>query len=431
METVTQQPSKPILPDFTRWQWASTAERLWWSTLFKEASNAFLDIERLSVVEGLRKAAWQFLSISELPSNVQWAHQHGLVCVPVYATHQSNQYSSSGSSQGHINTIRVVFVRKEDYEDVLPFTQDDKIGEWLGYPSCCRDAFNNTWVKGQVDSTYEQSRTDTTYIEASTMLRWMGVRFVPHLPCTFGCEASAKLGLAFEALGKKHGYLEQMMVVREAQNWPAKWSRWHGIAEIEFPALKIVTRTDYTPALEQFTYNSKGTYVKPSADLWKDNGYSGPESMRGAHSQLIAILKDKLPLHTRLLDLGCGNGHLLRRLTIHRPDVKIAGIDKNAAAITRTPMLHGKWWSGDIQSLVWKDWNPQAVLVSPVRFTEMDAEDASNTRAILRTVPQVFLYNYHDNQKESLEKVANDAGFPKIQTLCKTPLVTVGLVVNS
>ena len=49
----------PVLPDWTRWSWRSAEERDWWMPLFTRASNAYQDVERLSVVHRLRPAAFQ------------------------------------------------------------------------------------------------------------------------------------------------------------------------------------------------------------------------------------------------------------------------------------------------------------------------------------------------------------------------------------
>jgi hypothetical protein len=218
----TQTPTNPVLPDFTRWQWASMDERAWWSPLFMEAANAFKEVERLSVLEGVREAAWQNVNTSELIEATQWAHYRGLLVVPTNTTGQAGSYSAQ-QSQG-TDIVRIVYVRPENYAKVLPWVGDHHIGEMLGFPPCCRVAFRETWGKGQVDSTYEQfaNTTGLTYIH--TLFRWMGIRTVPHMPCSHDCEQSIELERNSLGVAHKYGYAEQLQTINEVQSWPVKWS---------------------------------------------------------------------------------------------------------------------------------------------------------------------------------------------------------------
>jgi hypothetical protein len=419
----TQTPTNPVLPDFTRWQWASMDERAWWSPLFMEAANAFKEVERLSVLEGVREAAWQNVNTSELIEATQWAHYRGLLVVPTNTTGQAGSYSAQ-QSQG-TDIVRIVYVRPENYAKVLPWVGDHHIGEMLGFPPCCRVAFRETWGKGQVDSTHEQftNTTGLTYIH--TLFRWMGIRTVPHMPCSHNCEQSIALEKSLQMVAQKYGYGEQFRLINEVQGWPVKWSRLFGIVELVSPALKITTRSDWTPTLQKF--EKAGRYIKPIAGIWEENGYSNPETMREAHSTLLYSLKDSLPQNARVVDLGCGNGLLLKRLRMHRPDITIGGVDINKTAIEHAGL--GRWKVGKIQECQWTTWKPDVVLVTPGRLTEMTPEDAELTRGALASVPQVFLYSYADTlTKGNLEHLATQAGFPHIQMLTKTPLVSVGLV---
>jgi hypothetical protein len=181
----------PILPDFTRYQWASITEKEWFEPLISSASNAFLELERLSVVEGIRKAAWQFVNYDEMIPLCEWAHKHDLLVLPIHNASVGSSYSSSGGQTGSYNAYRVVITRPEHYKEVLPFEGDHHIGDMLGFPACCREAFRNTWAKDSVDTTWEQMHGLTSLSPyASTLLRWMGIRFVPHLPCKYNCDES-------------------------------------------------------------------------------------------------------------------------------------------------------------------------------------------------------------------------------------------------
>lgn len=417
---MTQKSVVPVLPDFTRWQWASVAERAWWQPLFTEATNAFVELERLAVVRGIRRGAYQYVALNDVQRMSTWAAEHGLVMVPITAASTGSGYSSSGST-GPQNAIRVVYVKPEHCSDVFPF-DNQNTGKILGYPSCCRTAFDATWGQHHVDSTYEQLTPGHFSVEASTMLRFMGIRFVPHMPCHFACEESIKSGLAFEQLGKDSGFIEQMRLIREVQNWPMTWNRLFGIAVTETPALKITTRSDWTPTKDEFIVNPTGVYHKPTKDLWEANGFKNPDAMRQAHTTLLNMLATHLPQNARVLDLGCGNGLLLKRLVLHRPDVKIAGIDANLDRLPKG-LGTGKWYHGSIESGCWVDWIPSAVLINPKRVLEMTPESASKIQHILADIPQVFLYTYDDGD---LGKHSHDAGLP-VRVIVKTKFVCGGL----
>src|SRR5690606_19912788 len=112
--------SNPILPDWTRWSWASTTERAWWAPLMRDISNAFIELELLSVVEGIRRAAWQFVAPHELPEKTRWAHQHGLLLIPIEHTNVSTTSYSSGGPNPYapagVASYRCVYVRPEHYD---------------------------------------------------------------------------------------------------------------------------------------------------------------------------------------------------------------------------------------------------------------------------------------------------------------------------
>jgi hypothetical protein len=114
------------LPDFTRWQWASQTERQWWRPLFTEVAQAFHTLERLSVLHGVRRAAWLIVSPAELVTLTQWAHQHELLVIPTATTEGVEApYSTTAAKDGHY--LRVILTTPEHYRDILPWKTDDHI----------------------------------------------------------------------------------------------------------------------------------------------------------------------------------------------------------------------------------------------------------------------------------------------------------------
>jgi hypothetical protein len=84
------------------------------------------------------------------------------------------------------------------------------------------------------------------FSETNVLWRWLGIRAVPHLPCSFDCQHSIALGKKLMEMGRYAGYQDEMDWLLEILSWPVEWSALHGIAEIKTPILKISTRTDAT-----------------------------------------------------------------------------------------------------------------------------------------------------------------------------------------
>jgi len=420
--------NNPILPDWTRHAYVSAAAREWYAPLFADYISAFHTLERLAVVEGIRQAAWQFISPAELVEQTAWAHEHGLLLIPAENSFTGQSYSSGAPPAGTgTASYRCVLVKPHLYEHILPFRDNQKIGRYLGYPQCCRNAFDVTWGSGWVDTTLAQwELTDWTKPTlASTLWRFMGVRFVPHLPCSWSCVESNNLASQFIDLANKYGYGEQVRFAKELFAMPVKWSQVFGVAELVSPIVKVSTRSNWTPTME--CAEKPGSHAEVTDALWLDNGFKTAAGMREAHGPLLQALTVGVPQNARVVDLGCGNGLLMRRLKQERHDVKIAGVDTNADAIAHIPPLSGTWWNGTIQSIVWQGWTPDVALINPVRLVEMPPEDAVELRERLLRLPLVIVYVYSDHINE-LESLVEQAGLGPVEMLTKTPAVTVGLL---
>ena len=260
----------PILPEWTRWSWAGIPERNRFAPLVKQLKIAWANIERLSVVDGMRMGALQYVKFSDLSGLDHWAHTHGVRMIPITAARVSGFQSIQVLENP--NSLRVLFVKSEHYDTVIPLDLNNhrRVATLLGYPTCCLNAFERTWARGQVDSTYEAFvntparaagvSNSTPY--AHSLLRWLGIRAGFHMPCAHDCAPSQKIAEEIIALGIKYGYVDEMHFLEEAMRWPIKWSRLFGIAEIVTPVIKISTRTDWTSELQSFAH--AGIYTKPS-----------------------------------------------------------------------------------------------------------------------------------------------------------------------
>lgn len=346
------------LPDFTRVLWASEEHRATWGERLRRIGAAWADIERWSVVDGVRPGALQMADPEDLPRMAAWAAQHGIVALPVARVASPSEYSAEllPAKPGEAWAYRVAFCRP-DLAGEWQGADDAKVGELLGFPACCREFFDRVWKQaGVVDTTwpmYAATGSADGPPEANILLRWLNVRLVPHLPCSASCEATAGLGRKMADVGERHGYAQEVAWIREMLAWPVEWTALHGIAEIRYPVAKVSAMTEATA--EKLVVRRSGI---PPADAargtvfpfvgtelvqlkvgrrqkalrsldpreWEDNGFSSLDAMEAAH---VVVLEAACELTDRdhLTDLGCGNGRLLEAFGARVPGLRLSGVE--------------------------------------------------------------------------------------------------------
>lgn len=236
-----------VLPDFTRWIWLSEEARSVWQLRIAAISRAWAQVEAASVVRGIRHSMLAFPAIEHLPKAVQDAADHGLLLLPLALESAGDSYSASSSAykSGQPGKYRCAVTRPEYAGRWLTaYRENDElaIGELLGYPSCCAEFYRRVWVQQQCVDTTEHMAINGTEgpPEANILLRWLSVRLVPHLPCSFGCERTVKFGQALGELWELMGFGQELRWAHEMLSWPMEWSALHGVAEIRTPVLTIM-----------------------------------------------------------------------------------------------------------------------------------------------------------------------------------------------
>jgi Methyltransferase domain len=445
------------LPDFTRIMWVSDRARKTWQPILDLIIKAWLEIEWLSVVEGVRACCLIAVTPEQfVHKGGQWA-EHGLNNLPL-AVQGSSNYTYSATSTpvkpGKPIIFRIVVGKPHhviEFKRAWDAGDDMSIGRLLGYPDCCMDFYRENWIQhGLVDTTWPMATKDLTLSgeqtavegsgppEANILWRWMGARAVPHLPCSLSCDATVEFGRKMIQVGRKAGYAMEMDRLMEILSWPVEWSALHGIAVIKTPVLKVSTRTDATPCeyvvrREGTVYPSEGAsglnfpYSRSnrlrspeprnldkrsslSCDLrdypawyWTDNGFSNVEAMNEAHAPIVE-LASSLALETRgnVLDLGCGNGALLQKIFQKNPGIVPCGIDLSPKSIAHAgiilPDFSDNFKAADMfenHEALWADKYFSLAIVMPGRFLERDAESADRLRNLLRkNCRSLLLYAY-------------------------------------
>jgi hypothetical protein len=372
---------------------------------------AWQEVEKASVVLGVRAGAIVTVTPEGLPDLTLWALSRDLVAVPMNRAGSIANYSATTAEpvKGRPWVYRVLLGRsgavlRLSHQDAI-LSDDDTVGKLLGYPQCCREFFKRYWVDEQwVDTTwpmYEAARTGDGPMECNTLLRWLGVRLVPHLPCSFRCDASVVVGRKMERVWIEEGYETELAWVKEALGWGATWSSLHGIAEVTTDVLRVVTRSDAFSSEAKFKRAGKTADLEEGAGAeweWEQNGFGSLTAMREAHRPVAEIARESIEGAHAMIDLGCGNGALLRRILAGNGQIRPWGVDLDPkrikAARERDP--DGVWIAGDLRNGVELP-KGQPVLLMPGRLLEDEADEGGRDRLLDRLKGRtVIAYAYQD-----------------------------------
>ncbi len=402
------------------------------------------------MVAGLRRCA--LLSSREAEGHAQRTSQRGLVA-------QSLRQSSPGRVQ---NTVVGTANDVEVFQQAWQSRDDGAIGALLGYPGCCRAAFVAFWRSGGKDPTWPMAGATDGVARSGAVLtvagsdnanilwRWLGIRAVAHLPCSFSCEHSAQIGERMFDLGYETGYAEEMEALCEVLAWPVEYSALHGIAEIKTPLLRIATQTDATaqkyvvkrpgtkypaecPPGVRFPYRAPVplTLRRRHADTlrqtatgddpaltvpeWdsKDNGFASQEAMNRAHRPLTELASRIIgDQQSSILDLGSGNGALLAAVSARCSAVTPFGVDLNPEAVAHAALRRtGEVRLGDFfDSSTWRHRHYSLAILMFGRLLEREEDAGRFLRALRRRCDTLLAYIYTDWSHVSLDDLARQHG---------------------
>lgn len=468
-----------LIPDFTRISWTSDAARDAWAPRIKRIGQAWRDIEWLSVVDGLRRCAIAVVSAEELLTSPKTWLAHGLTFLPLELQGASASGYSAVAKKAAIGDpvmFRIALGRLDDLctlSRAWTHGDDAVLGEYLGFPRCCVDFFESTWVqRGSIDPTGWMTDAEAVTIPGSDaqleplhtniLLRWAGVRAVPHLPCSHSCRPTAELGRKMMRVGRAAGFLDETAWIEQMLSWPVEWSALHGIAELRTPVFKVVTRTDRAPAVRtvrrrgrsypcegargnRFPYTDAHAGVRtpdqsiaPAADeLARDNGFGSAAAMAAAHSTILESTEGLRALLTNptWLDLGCGNGALLARLRQASPGTSsVFGAEIDAARSS-----NAGWFGIEVERIevgnifaLRDTWSRKydCVVLMVGRLSEVDSEQARQLCRNIQTCARwIIMYAYDDRDVGRLAtQVAKELALPLRVMLTSKQVVVAEIV---
>ena len=234
-----------VLPDFTRVSWVSDKARATWEPRIQRIGNAWSEIEWRSVLSGNRRCALTSVSADRLIARTgEWA-AGGLSTMPVAMSGTTQVYASTSLAPraGEPFEYRVAVGALADIaalKQAIDAGDDGTMGRLLGFPDCCIAFFRRVWVNDAcVDTTWAMAANSGsssengrvidvdsgTPFQANILWRWMGVRAVPHLPCSFACPHTVELANLLVGLGRDLGLAAEMEWMEEILNWPARGLR--------------------------------------------------------------------------------------------------------------------------------------------------------------------------------------------------------------
>lgn len=393
-------------------QWNTARARDVWAPRIGAISAAWMRVERDSVARGKRPSALLSLGGRELVDLSRFASASGLAIAVLGEALVSDTYSNADvpTAGSRYQGIRAALTRPEltpRWHEAWATRDAIRIGELLGFPPCCAEFFKRTWQ--------EARKSDTTPWMGegnlvNILLRWLGVRLVPHLPCSFGCERSAEFTESLSDLWPA----TELAWAREMLSWRMEYTSLHGAGVVTTPLFNFAFSTDYLPKKFSLLWSGKAApTVAPEDDEvetteWQDNGFSSAATMDAAHGPII----DVVGAVRSCIDLGCGDGTLLAKIKARSssevddlrgglPNLWV-GVEGDAQRARRGMRRHPdvQLFDRKIEEVVRFAWDERAVwdvgVIMPGRLLEMGAEDAEATRRFLGLCRRLVVYLYRD-----------------------------------
>jgi hypothetical protein len=394
------------IPEFVRTAWVSEQARTYWEPKIQAINQVWPLVERASVFEGLRPGALQSVQPPQLPvlQAECFAHNTLMTIVGIEGAHEAYGNAAVPYTPGQPCVLRV-FIGPKPKTFLAAWQAGNQrvIGQALGFPECCVQFFERYWQHdGWRDLTYPMLESQHEHrITNNVLLKALGVRPVFHLPCSFTCQESRDIGEQILALMILLGHAQEEAWLRELLSMPMEWTSLHGVAIVVTPLFKIVYASDPLPTKATLrlqsdaypVYGARGntfpfeTVTPVPVPLVKrfQNGFTTREAMQRAHQFVIDALPPEL--YGSVLDLGCGDGTLLRAIQARHPYTELHGVEQ------RTDLLHGY----DVGNLFAWEWHRdyRLVLLAAQRLIEVDRATAFGLLDhIARHAETLVLYSY-------------------------------------
>jgi hypothetical protein len=385
-------------PETFRTQWASKVIQNEYEPKMAKLSNDFIQAELQTVFNRERGACIMLVNKEDLlydSSFYMTVKANRCYINPLNYTPVSNTYSNEVQlvKPGEDYQVRVIINNFSDYPDL---SQIGGYGKILGYPDCCIKFFENYWnqkhyrdmipcMEGIQFIELGKNQVISDYYETCNILiKGMGVRAVPHLPCSLKCNHSN----AFAHIFMKYLPEPSYRLLMELLRMETTYSTYHGYAEVKNEFFKNVFNSIPLGDKLEFT-------LKRLIPLRTNNGFTDRDSEERAHFEIVNFVGKNLSDNSRVLDLGCGDTSLLRKIGIMYPGAMLEGVEIN-------PEIYVKAFKSQ-QILVFnQDLNDfvfqgaySLVIISNQRIQEMDGEQNHKFfQNIMTSTKYLLIYDY-------------------------------------
>jgi len=204
-----------------------------------------------------------------------------------------------------------------------------------------------------------------------------------------------------EGLMMPADWLQQLLVM------PMEWTSLHGVAMVTTPILKTIYASDPLPTkatlrLDSELYPAHGAsgnkfpFQNVVTSRLFFNGFKSKSDMSAAHSFIVSVLSDA-KVHGKVLDLGCGNGILLKRIQAAHPNTKLLGVDSSESVIEDIVPGVIPYHANIFDFHYWEE--VDLVLLSSQRLLEAEPfRSAALMEVISNFTKRLLLYNYGEWQ---------------------------------
>lgn len=251
---------------FSQIIWNSVDDKNKWEPILNKARKVHDMLEYEMVRHGIRKCATLHLSPKTFDKQIEQLQADHMVWIPLQRTKNYGGFSHKHYSVNELDLNCSVYgVLARNMEDAEAFkiastsgsADHKKIGELLGFPQCCSEAFVNWWPT-YFDPVYQAAQTTsgakiehgenydvltvTPHIATQQMLRYVGLRLTSHFPCSLECEATKRIGKLWLDLGMEVDR-QGTEALLKILSLPGEWSCCHGVAVVELEPFTIVTNS--------------------------------------------------------------------------------------------------------------------------------------------------------------------------------------------
>jgi len=258
--------------------WWDAETRDLWKPRLDRIRNAYHKTEFLYTKLGYRKVYVYHVRSQDFEKSYDLLRENNMIFYPMRRTavYQGFSHHHPKPKEGEpFFVYGVVSKKKNKYyaEKFIEYSKETEpnhyeIGKLLGYPECCLKFFDETWDKVSIDPIYEAALntqncvvTDNNAVEVecspytNNMLRYFGIRIIPHLTHSFDCKRSIRMGKIWHQIMRS--------VDEEAADWAYEllssectWDCYKGVAIIDTPYFRGVTNSD--PVLNKKIVKNKG-----------------------------------------------------------------------------------------------------------------------------------------------------------------------------